>query len=175
MLLTMPVGVWISVLGNLPEEMQDIATQISREVNCSALRIWLNDSDSWGYTLFIDGEVVDKYDSMTPLYYVSSNQVCGDAGEVNPDTHGPDESFCCYDWRKHYESISLAMPEISEKESSNIILNTNLDPEESMELFLQLLFIPVQYAYYSYEEVGYSDIIELHAKGISIVHQIVLL
>ncbi len=63
-----PVSGWVLI--SLPgrEKCDHVAAQLSHRLRTETLRLWMYDSDIWGYSLFRDGEKSDAYDS-NPHYF----------------------------------------------------------------------------------------------------------
>ncbi len=61
--LSQPRQGWVAILENDPLSSVALATEISRRLRTYAIQFFVNDSDSWHYQLFHDGQQIDAFDS----------------------------------------------------------------------------------------------------------------
>lgn len=56
---------WVSLLDSGLAELQQLAEDLSRRLDCHAIITMVNDSDSWHYVLYRSGRSLDEFDSST--------------------------------------------------------------------------------------------------------------
>ncbi len=60
---------WVSLLDSDLTEGSELALELSERLSTHALSVFVDDSDSWHYTLFASGDLIDEFDSMGEVDY----------------------------------------------------------------------------------------------------------
>ncbi|MEM9251352.1 MAG: hypothetical protein AAGB29_03285 [Planctomycetota bacterium] len=65
---------WLTVFNADMFAEPPIAQQLSAELSCDAFQFIVNDSDSWHYLLFRNGDMIDRYDSISEEAYMGMDE-----------------------------------------------------------------------------------------------------